>query len=86
MRHIARLAFAAAALGAFTGAGHAQDTLRIGTEGAYPPFNFIDSAGKLGGFDVEIAQALCDEMEPTSSSIRPPKSTSSTSRAAASTR
>ncbi|HEX9789752.1 MAG TPA: ABC transporter substrate-binding protein [Kiloniellales bacterium] len=33
--------------------------VRIGTEGAYPPFNFIDPDGKLQGFDVEIAKALC---------------------------
>ena len=34
--------------------------MRIGTEGAYPPFNWIDENGDLQGFDVEIAQALCD--------------------------
>lgn len=38
----------------------AQQTVRIGTEGAYPPFNYIDKDGKLQGFDIEIAQALCD--------------------------
>lgn len=38
----------------------AQQTVRIGTEGAYPPFNYIDRDGKLQGFDIEIAQALCD--------------------------
>ena len=40
----------------------AAEKLRIGTEGAYPPFNLIDASGKVGGFDVEIAQALCAKM------------------------
>lgn len=37
--------------------------LKIGTEGAYPPFNFIKPDGTLSGFDVDIARALCDEMK-----------------------
>ena len=36
--------------------------LRIATEGAYPPFNAIDKDGNLVGFDVDIANALCDHM------------------------
>ncbi|MEM9222271.1 MAG: ABC transporter substrate-binding protein, partial [Pseudomonadota bacterium] len=35
---------------------------RIGTEGAYPPFNFFDADNNLIGFDVDIAKALCAEM------------------------
>jgi polar amino acid transport system substrate-binding protein len=37
------------------------ETLRIATEGAYPPFNFIDK-GELKGFDVDIAKAICAKM------------------------
>ena len=37
--------------------------LKIGTEGAYPPFNNLTADGKLEGFDIDIANALCDEMK-----------------------
>lgn len=39
--------------------------LRIATEGAYAPFNFTNADGSLGGFDIDIANALCDEMKVT---------------------
>ena len=42
---------------------YAADKVRIATEGAYAPFNFIDESGELKGFDVDIAKALCEKME-----------------------
>ena len=39
------------------------DKIKIGTEGAYPPWNSKDASGKLIGFEVELAWALCRYME-----------------------
>lgn len=41
----------------------AKDTLRIGVEGAYPPFSFKQADGTLSGFDIEIALAICNAMD-----------------------
>jgi len=38
------------------------DAVRIGTEGAYPPFNEKNEKGELIGFDLDIAKALCAKM------------------------
>lgn len=53
----------AAAVAAVLAQGASADSLRIATEGAYPPFNFVDESGEVKGFDVEIAKALCAEMQ-----------------------
>ena len=34
------------------------DKIKIGTEGAYPPWNSKDASGKLIGFEVELAYTL----------------------------
>ncbi len=44
-------------------AAQAQQTLKIGIEGEYPPFNRVDQNGSLIGFDVDISRALCAEMK-----------------------
>ncbi|HCT74626.1 ABC transporter substrate-binding protein [Psychrobacter aquimaris] len=41
------------------------EVLRIGTEGAYAPFNYTNADGTLGGFDVDIANAICADMQVT---------------------
>jgi polar amino acid transport system substrate-binding protein len=64
MRIAMRIALAASTMMLALGAVQAQEkTLKIGTEGAYPPFNNLTADGKLEGFDIDIATALCDEMK-----------------------
>ena len=50
---------------AVTGAAQAKEwkQIRFGIEGAYPPFSWTEPSGELKGFDVDIANALCKEME-----------------------
>jgi octopine/nopaline transport system substrate-binding protein len=38
------------------------DKIKIGTEGAYPPWNSKDASGSLIGFEVELANVLCKNM------------------------
>lgn len=45
-----------------TGAAFAEShsmTVRIGTEGAYAPFNFINDAGEIDGYEKELGDELC---------------------------
>ena len=36
-----------------------QDTVRMGTEGGYPPYNFMNDAGEVDGFERELGDELC---------------------------
>jgi polar amino acid transport system substrate-binding protein len=51
------LATSVLALGA--NAAVAQDVVRLATEGAYPPYNFINDAGQIDGFERELGDELC---------------------------
>lgn len=55
---------AALALGITAGAAVAKEwtTVRIATEGAYPPWNATDSSGQLVGFEPDLAKELCQRM------------------------
>lgn len=59
------LAAAAAtmAFAAHTASAADMKELRIGVEGAYPPFSEKTADGELIGFDIDIAYALCEKMQ-----------------------
>ena len=50
--------FAAAA--AMVGGAAFADTVRMGTEGAYPPYNFINDNGEVDGFERDVGDKLCE--------------------------
>ena len=59
-----KLLTAAALLALTAGLAQAQ-TIRMGTEGAYPPYNFINDAGEVDGFERELGDELCKRAELT---------------------
>ncbi|MCB5199718.1 transporter substrate-binding domain-containing protein [Loktanella sp. TSTF-M6] len=56
-------AFALSGTMAFAEA-HAE-TVRLGTEGAYPPYNFLNDAGEVDGFERALGDELCARAELT---------------------
>ena len=62
-RFVTALATAAAlAVAAGLSPASAGEKLRVGVEGAYPPFSWKEADGSLKGFDIDIAMALCEKM------------------------
>ena len=59
-----RLAFAAVVLVAvcLSCLGGAEE-VRMGTEGAYKPYNFINDAGEVDGFERELGDELCSRAD-----------------------
>ena len=60
-----KLAATVIALGILSLGANAKEwtEVRLASEGAYPPFNTIGADGSLGGFDIDIGNALCAEMK-----------------------
>ncbi len=55
-----KLILTTAALALSAGLAHAQDTtVRMGTEGAYEPWNYINDKGEVDGFERELGDELC---------------------------
>ena len=62
MQNCKKVFLAAAVTLAFS-AGAMAETLKMGIEAAYPPFNNKDASGNVVGFDKEIGDALCAKMK-----------------------
>ena len=62
MQNYKKIFLAAAVTLAFS-AGAMAETLKMGIEAAYPPFNNKDASGNVVGFDKEIGDALCAKMK-----------------------
>ena len=43
----------------------AHSVVRMGTEGAYPPYNFLNDDGEVAGFDREVGDEMCARAELT---------------------
>jgi polar amino acid transport system substrate-binding protein len=54
-----KLILSTATIALLAGAAAAQDVVRLGTEGAYPPYNFINDAGEVDGFERALGDELC---------------------------
>ena len=65
MKSIFKILAVLAVLGLAVGGAQAKEwkKARIGVEGAYPPFSSVTADGKLVGFDIDIAWALCKSMK-----------------------
>ncbi|MEY1556135.1 transporter substrate-binding domain-containing protein [Yoonia sp. R2331] len=59
------LASAALALTAGAAFADAHSVVRMGTEGAYPPYNFLNDDGEVDGFERELGDELCARAELT---------------------
>ncbi|MCH2249962.1 MAG: transporter substrate-binding domain-containing protein [Cognatishimia sp.] len=54
-----KLAGAATLAATFAASALTAETIRMGTEGAYPPYNFINDSGEVDGFEREVGDELC---------------------------
>lgn len=52
-----------AALAGLATTAQAEGQLKIGTEGAYPPWSMADANGNVTGFDADVGALLCEKLQ-----------------------
>ncbi len=67
MHQLAALTVAALLVSVPAGLAQTKEwkTVRVGTEGAYPPFNNLNARGELEGFEIDYGKALCEKVKLT---------------------
>jgi polar amino acid transport system substrate-binding protein len=56
-----KMMLAMAAVAALATPAMAQETVRIATEGAYAPWNFLNDAGEPAGYEIDLGNAICEQ-------------------------
>ena len=41
--------------------GQESDVVRIGTDGEYPPYNFVNESGEVDGFEADLMDEICQQ-------------------------
>ncbi|WP_192456809.1 arginine ABC transporter substrate-binding protein [Musicola keenii] len=54
-------------LAGFTLSATAAETVRFAASATYPPFESLDASNQIVGFDIDLANALCKQMQATCS-------------------
>ncbi len=62
LKKIFALVLALSMLCCFAGCGAKSNTLTMGTNAAFPPYEFVDDEGAIVGIDAEIAQAVAEKL------------------------
>ncbi|QYM91288.1 arginine ABC transporter substrate-binding protein [Dickeya zeae] len=55
----------AALFGGLSLSAGAAETIRFATEASYPPFESVDASNQIVGFDIDLANALCKQIQAT---------------------
>ncbi|MGL4723662.1 MAG: arginine ABC transporter substrate-binding protein ArtJ [Scandinavium sp.] len=53
----------AALLATFAAGASAADKISFGSSATYPPFESLDASNQIVGFDIDLAKALCKQMQ-----------------------